>query len=87
MKKIGSIMICIILMVSVVTMSASAADNEGVLTLPEDDGTGYPVTGISDSYSYDEEVYKVIVPENIVRLGDQAFYCLLYTSPSPRDTR
>ena len=34
MKKIGSIMICIILMVSMVTMSASAADNEGVLTLP-----------------------------------------------------
>lgn len=74
MKKLVSIMICIILMISVVTVSASAAGNEGVLTLPEDDGTGYPVTGISDSYSYDEEVYKVIVPENIVRLGDQAFY-------------
>lgn len=74
MKKLGSILICIILMVSMVTVSASATSNEGVLTLPEDDGTGYPVTGISDSYSYDEEVYKVIVPENIVRLGDQAFY-------------
>lgn len=74
MKKLGSILICIILMLSMVTMSASAADKEGVLTLPENDGTAYPVTGISDSYSYDEEVYRVIVPENIVRLGDQAFY-------------
>lgn len=74
MKKLSSIMICIILMISMVTVSASAATNEGVLTLPEDDGTGYPVTGISDSYSYDEEVHKVIVPENIVRLGEQAFY-------------
>lgn len=54
MKKLGSILICIILMLSMVTVSASAADKEGVLTLPEDDGTGYPVTGISDSYSYDE---------------------------------
>lgn len=74
MKKLGSILICIILMFSMVTVSASATSNEGILTLPEDDGSGYPVTGISDSYSYDEEVYKVIVPENIVRLGDQAFY-------------
>ena len=48
MKKLGSILICIILMLSMVTMSASAADKEGVLTLPENDGTAYPVTGISD---------------------------------------
>ena len=62
MKKLCSIMICIVLMVSMVTVSASATANEGVLTLPEDDGTGYPVTGVSDSYSNDEEIYKVIVP-------------------------
>lgn len=74
MKKLCSIMICIVLMISMVTVSASATANEGVLTLPEDDGTGYPVTGVSDSYSNDEEIDKVIVPENIVRLGEQAFY-------------
>ena len=74
MKKLCSIMICIVLMISMVTVSSSATANEGVLTLPEDDGTGYPVTGVSDSYSNDEEIYKVIVPENIVRLGERAFY-------------
>lgn len=74
MKKIGAIIISILIMISMVTVSASASTNEGVLTLPEDDGTGYPVTGISDSYSCDKNVYKVIVPDNIVRLGEQAFY-------------
>lgn len=45
MKKLGSILICIILMFSMVTVSASAADKEGVLTLPGDDGTAYPCDG------------------------------------------
>lgn len=74
MKRLSAIIFCVAIMISMVTSSVSAAGNEDVLTLPEDDGTGYPVIGISDSYSYDEDVYKVVVPENIVRLGEQTFY-------------
>jgi len=74
MKNICSIIICIFALISTVTMSVSATSTDSVLTLPKDDGTGYPVTGIGNLYSYDEDITKVIVPENIVRLGDEAFY-------------
>lgn len=64
-------------MVMIVIMSTGtvfAASDDRVFILPEDDGTGYPVTGITDSYSNDDEVIKVIVPENILRLGERAFW-------------
>lgn len=63
-------------MIMIVIMSTGtvfAASEDRILSLPEDDGTGYPVTGITDSYNNDDEVIKVIVPENILRLGEWAF--------------
>lgn len=75
MKKLCATIICIFIAITMMMPSVFAAGDEGVLTLPGDDGTEYPVTGISDSsYSNDENVIKLIVPENIVRLGERAFY-------------
>lgn len=76
MKRILVSLMCLIMMIFSIPVSASAAINDGILTLPEDDGTGYPVTGIADQYSHDGDIYKVIVPDNIIRLGEEAFfYC------------
>lgn len=72
MKKAIALTICILAMFSMLAVSASAAKKEPFL--PEDDKTGYPITGISDSYSRDQNVEKVTIPENIVHLGDHAFY-------------
>ena len=74
MKRLSAVIICTVIMISMITVSVSAAENNGVLTLPKDDGTGYPITGVSDFYSYHKDVNKVIVPESIVRLEEQAFY-------------
>ena len=70
MKRIFTAIICvaIVLTMSTVTAFASSEDSN-VLKLPEDDGTGYPVTGISgDSYKNNDDVTKLVVPENITRL-------------------
>lgn len=74
MKRIIVTILSVLLLISMLSITTLASSEDGVLTLPEDDGTGYPITGISDSYSHDEDIVKVIVPENIVRLGDEAFY-------------
>lgn len=75
MKRIFAAIICvaIVLTMSTVTAFASSEDSN-VLKLPEDDGTGYPVTGISgDSYKNNDDVTKLVVPENITRLGERVF--------------
>lgn len=75
MKRIFTAIICvaIVLTMSTVTAFASSEDSN-VLKLPEDDGTGYPVTGISgDSYKNNDDVIKLVVPENITRLGERVF--------------
>ncbi len=74
MKKLIITIFCFLITVVISVGTVSAASDEGVLKLPEDDGTGYPVTGVSDSYSNDDEVTKVIIPENIVRIDDKTFY-------------
>lgn len=74
MKKVLSLFLCLMITASAFSLTASAVTDDGVLTLPEDDGSGYPVTGILDSYKYDESIYKLIVPDNIIRIGSQAFY-------------
>ena len=74
MKRLSAIAICILLMVSMITVSVSAAENDSVLELPQDDRTEYPVTGISgDSYKNNDDVTKLVVPENITRLGEGAY--------------
>lgn len=75
MKRIFAAIMCvaIVLTMSTVTVFASSEDNS-LLKLPEDDGTGYPVTGISgDSYKNNDDVTKLVVPENIIRLGERVF--------------
>lgn len=75
MKRIFAAIMCvaIVLTMSTVTAFASSKDNS-ILKLPEDDGTGYPVTGISgDSYKNNDDVTKLVVPENITRLGERVF--------------
>ena len=74
MKKIGSVLLCVILTLSLFSFTAFAAPEDDVMHLPEDDGTGYPVTGIGDSYNGNDGVTKVTVPNNIVRLGGRAFF-------------
>ena len=74
MKKIFISLMCLIAIIFSMPIFVSAATNEGVLTLPEDDGTGYPVTGVNNrQYSGEDDIYKVIVPNNIVRLGEEVF--------------
>lgn len=74
MKRLSAIAICILLMVSMITVSVSAAENDSILELSQDDRTGYPVTGISgDSYKNNDDVTKLVVPENITRLGEGVF--------------
>lgn len=75
MKRFIAAIMCvaIVLTMSTVTAFASSEDSS-VLKLPEDDGTGYPVTGISgDSYKNNDDVTKLVVPENITRLGERVF--------------
>lgn len=74
MKRIITVFLCMIMIVIMSTGTVFAASDDRALSLPEDDGTGYPVTGITDSYNNDDEVIKVIVPENILRLGERAFW-------------
>lgn len=74
MKRIITVFLCMVMIVIMSTGTVFAASDDRVLTLPEDDGTGYPVTGITDNYNNDDEVIKVIVPENILRLGERAFW-------------
>lgn len=74
MKQIIVAILCMVMIVTMSTGTVFASSEDGVLVLPEDDGTGYPVTGITDSYNNNDEVSKVVVPENIIRLGDRAFF-------------
>lgn len=71
MKKM--IAMCICFMMLLCPISTMAQTEQGVLTLPEEDGTLYPVRGVSYGYNNNETVEKVIVPENIIRLGDEVF--------------
>lgn len=76
MKKIFKILLIGVCFITVLSMSVTvfATSDEGMIVLPNDDGTGYPVTGITDSYSCDDEAHKVVVPENIIRIGEKTFY-------------
>ena len=75
MKRIFAAILCVAMILNMSTVTAFAASGDSsVLILPEDDGTGYPVTGISgDSYKNNDDVTKLIVPENITRLGEGVF--------------
>lgn len=73
MKRIFTIFICVAIVLTMSTFTAFASGGS-ILELPEDDGTGYPVTGISgDSYKNNDDVTKLVVPENITRLGEGVF--------------
>lgn len=75
MKRFILLLVCLVLMLSFVSMPSFSAEEDSVLVLPEDDGSEYPVTGVVDEwYSYDETIKSVVVPENVVRLGDRVFY-------------
>lgn len=69
MKRIITVFLCMVMIVIMSTGTVFAASDDRALTLPEDDGTGYPVTGITDSYNNDDEVIKVIVPEKYPQVG------------------
>lgn len=71
MKKAIVFIICMVMLLSCAAFTASADD--GVLLLPTDDGSGYPVVGINDGYSNDDDVRVLVVPENITGIGDEAF--------------
>ena len=75
MKRIFAAILCVAMVLTISTITAFATNEDsGVLKLPEDDGSGYPVTGITgDSYKYNDDVTKLIVPDNITRLGEEAF--------------
>lgn len=75
MKRIFAAILCVAMVLTISTITAFATNEDsGVLKLPEDDGSGYPVTGITgDSYKYNDDVTKIIVPDNITRLGEEAF--------------
>ena len=75
MKRIFAFMVCFVMLLSTSPVYAlSPLDWDGVLTLPEDDGSGYPVTGVStEQYQFDSDIEEVVVPENIVRLGSKLF--------------
>ena len=75
MKKIFALIVCYIMLLSTVPVYALRPLNwDGVLTLPEDDGSGYPVTGVStEEYQFDSDIEEVVVPENIIRLGSKLF--------------
>lgn len=74
MRKIIWLFLSLLLIVSFCTVSTVAASSETLLELPSDDGTGYPVTGITDSYNNNDDITKLIVPNNIVRVGECAFF-------------
>lgn len=73
MKKLITACMCVLAMMFLCPVSVMAETEAGILVLPEDDGTEYPVRGISSGYNHNEEVYEVTVPENIIRLGDEVF--------------
>lgn len=71
MKKLIVFFMCAMMILS--PLSVKAEKSLEVLELPEDDGSGYPVTGVSTGYNENPDVYKCIVPENILRLGAEVF--------------
>lgn len=80
MKKLFALTLCLLTALGATPVSAHIFTDDyygcdGVVTLPEDDGSGYPVTGVSTT-AYRERSYieELIVPENIVRLGESTFY-------------
>lgn len=74
MKRIFAAILCVAMVLTMSTVTAFASrEDSSVLKLPEDDGTGYPVIGISgDSYK-NNNATKLVVPENIIRLGEGVF--------------
>ena len=75
MKKALIIAVCLLMMFTAMpTYALSPLNGDGVLTLPEDDGSGYPATGVNtEQYQFDSDIEEVVVPENIVRLGSKLF--------------
>lgn len=67
------IALCACAMMFLCPISAMAETKEVILELPGDDGTQYPTTGISYGYNNQEDVTTVVVPENILRLGEKVF--------------
>jgi len=70
MKRLIAIIFCLAFVLAALPVAASVSSEGCLLTLTEDDHTGYPVTGISGNrYQYNHEVTKLVVPPNIIRLG------------------
>ncbi len=67
----------ILLTVSAVSPCANAAyrkyEESYITVLPEADGSIYPVVGINDSYSNDPKLRRVLIPRNILYIGEGTF--------------
>lgn len=79
MKKIFALTLCLLIALGATPVCAHIFEGEyiysSVVTLPEDDGSGYPITGVNtERYRENSYIEELIVPENIVRLGEELFY-------------
>mgnify|MGYP003266328326 CR=1 FL=1 len=52
----------------------------------KDKNMGFQIcNGVLKKYTKEKGVTEIVIPDGVQRIGERAFSCLLYTSPSPRD--